>query len=577
MRWLIIFLIAVSAVSGFYIWKFTSSKDLNLSLEIPDNIISGVPFELKVNFSNNSDAVLNDTHLTLILPEGAAFVGSPIQKTIDNKNLGNIGAGGLVQEQYNIIILSSSNAGASEASAKEFKAVINYAPASLGARFEKSEKISVRAESSAIKLEMAAPEKIMSGENFELNLSYKNISDADLSGLKLKLEYPPSFSFISSSLKPDTENNEWRLGDLLKNSEGKLTIKGNIIGNDNDNFQFKTNIFIDIEGESYMISENNFPIAIAASPFSLKIHLNNNDNYTAKAGDELNYTLSYVNGTENAIRNAVITTQLAGEMFDFNTVQTQTTPGEQGFFQPSNNTITWQAANNPALALISPGSAGAVSFQIKTKNDFPIRRFSDKNFVLYVFVSIDSSSESNAAPEQKLSSKEKLETKVGGNVTINTTGYFRDAESGFLNQGPFPPKAGQKTDFTVHWLVKSFASDLSKIEVRGTLAKNVKMVGDPKSNSGSLPIYDPSSNQIVWQVDKIQANQGAISNPIEAIFQIEAAPGKDQIGSYMPLIGQTTIQASDDFTGKEVENNYQGLNTALPDDATISQQGIVQP
>jgi len=113
--------------------------------------------------------------------------------------------------------------------------------------------------------------------------------------------------------------------------------------------------------------------------------------------------------------------------------------------------------------------------------------------------------------------------------------------------------------------------------VRGGLGNNVKMIGDPKSNSGSLPVYDLSSNQVVWQIDKIQANQGVISNPIEAIFQIEAVPPAEQVGSYMPLIGPTSIKATDDFTEKETVNNYQGLNTALPDDATVSGQGIIQP
>src|SRR3989344_7734110 len=270
-RWLIIFLIAVSAVSAFYIWRFIGARGLDLSLEVPENIMSGVPFELKVNFSNNSGAVLNDARLTLVLPEGAAFLGSPIGKTIDNKNLGNIGAGSLVQEQYNIIILSSEN------SAREFRAAINYAPASLGARFETSEKISVEPKSSAISLEMTAPEKIMSGEEFELALSYKNVSDTDLSGLKLKLEYPPGFSFSSSSLKPDTENSEWRLGNLLKNSEGKITIKGSLAGNGDDNFEFKAGVYTDIEGESYLISKGSLPITMAVSPFSLKINLNNGE------------------------------------------------------------------------------------------------------------------------------------------------------------------------------------------------------------------------------------------------------------------------------------------------------------
>src|SRR3989338_1181021 len=134
-HWLIIFLILVSAVSAFYIWNFLSNRGLDFNLEAPEEVLAGVPFDLKVNFSNNSGAVLNDARLTLTLPEGAAFFGSPASRNIENKNLGNVGAGSLVQEQYQIIIFSP------EAADKEFRATINYAPASLGSRFEKSENL----------------------------------------------------------------------------------------------------------------------------------------------------------------------------------------------------------------------------------------------------------------------------------------------------------------------------------------------------------------------------------------------------------------------------------------------------
>src|SRR3989344_4623068 len=211
-RWLIIFLIAVSAVSAFYIWRFIGARGLDLSLEVPENIMSGVPFDLKVNFSNNSGAVLNDARLTLTLPEGAAFFGSPASRNIENKNLGNVGAGSLIQEQYQIIIVSP------EAADKEFRATINYAPASLGSRFEKKENLIIPIKSSGVLMSVSASKEIASGEELELTLLYQNISEADFSDLEMKLEYPPSFSFSSASLKPDLNNNIWFLGDLRKNS-----------------------------------------------------------------------------------------------------------------------------------------------------------------------------------------------------------------------------------------------------------------------------------------------------------------------------------------------------------------------
>ena len=103
---IILILIAVSALSGLYIYIFQRSSGLAIDLEGPEEVLSGAPFDLKVNFSNNSGAVLSDVRLTVILPEGFAFWGQGGEKNIDNKILGNAGAG--IEKNFIINILFST-------------------------------------------------------------------------------------------------------------------------------------------------------------------------------------------------------------------------------------------------------------------------------------------------------------------------------------------------------------------------------------------------------------------------------------------------------------------------------------
>ena len=558
-------LIAISAVSLIYIFVFQSVRGLSLVLEAPEQILSGVPFDLKVNFSNSSGATLEDVRLNLTLPEGAAFFGSDPQKNIDNKSLGNMGNGSLTQESYKIIIFSS------EEGAKELQASVSYSSASLGSRFEKKKSIGIRVKSSGVLVEMSVPEKVVSGEEFPIAVSYRNVSDIDFSDLRLALEYPPNFSFASADLNPDSSNANWLLGDLRKNSGGKFIIKGSLIGNEGDSFEFKSSLFSRSAGQEYLVNKNSAKAGISSSPLSVSVHLNNAQDYSAKLGDSLNYTVSLINTTSKPIREVIVRVQLSGEMFDLNTVQTQ------GAFRAYNNTIIWNSGNWPGLALLSPGSAGAVNFSVKVKNNYLIRRFSDKNFVLRVSAEAESPTQVSDSAGNTFS-KNKLETKVSGNALVESKAYFRDAGSGFLNKGIFPPKAGEPTDFTVHWVLKNSASDISGVEVKATLGNNVKMVGGPKSNAGSLPAYNPGTNEIVWQIDKIQANQGIIGDPIEAIFQIEAMPSAQNAGKYMALIGETSLSAKDEWTGQELNSSSGQITTALPDDPTVGQQGgVIQP
>ena len=558
-------LIAISAVSLIYIFVFQSTRGLGLSLEAPEQILSGVPFDLKVNFSNNSGTTLEDVRLNLTLPEGAAFFGSDPQKNIDNKSLGNMGNGSLTQETYKIIIFSPGEA------IKELKASVSYSSASLGSRFEKKNSIALAVKSSGVLVEMAVPEKVVSGEEFPITVSYRNASDIDFSDLRLALEYPPSFSFASADLSPDLSNANWLLGDLRKNSEGKFTIKGSLVGNAGDSFEFKPSLFTRSAGQEYLVNKSSAKVGISSSPLSVSVHLNNGEDYSAKLGDSLNYTVSFVNTADKPLREVAVRAQLVGEMLDLNSVQTQ------GVFQAYNNTIIWNSGNSPVLALLSSGSAGAVNFSVKVKNNYAIRRFSDKNFVLRVNAEAESPTAISDS-SSKTFSKNKLETKVAGSALVESKAYFRDAGSGFLNKGIFPPKAGEPTNFTIHWLIKNSAADISSVEVKAALGNNIKMVGDPKSNAGSLPSYNSGANEVVWKIDKIQANQGIIGDPIEAIFQIEAIPSAQNVGKYMALIGETRLSAKDEWTGQQLSGSSGQITTALPDDGTVGQQGgVIQP
>src|SRR3989344_4815714 len=564
--WIIAALVLISAASAWYIFRFQSNQGLDFAFDVPETVTSGVPFELKLNFSNNSGSVLEDARLALVLPEGATFFGENPNKTIENKSLGNVGDSSLIQETYSIIIFSP------EESVKDFKATLNYAPASLGARFEKSKNFSVAIKSSGVAVDLSLPESVTSGEEFDIKIKYQNVSEFDFSGLELKLEYPPSFSFSGASLKPDADNAVWRLGDLRKNSEGEFTVTGSLIGTENQTVDFNSSLSTSVAGNSYLVSRSTASTTVSSSPISLSARLNDDPDYIASAGDTLNYVISYENTTDAPLQNVAVRARLVGEMFDLNTLQTSSA------FRSSDATLIWNSANTPALSLLSPGSAGAVNFSIKTKSAYPIKRFSDKNFSVRVNTEAEVLNVPDTLGVKRVYSVYKLENKILGNISVDAQAYFRDAAACILNGGLMPPKVGQATQFTVHWLIKNFANDASNVEARAVLGNNVKITQQAKSNVGSVPAVDPATNELVWKIDRIQANQGVVGSQIEAIFQVEVVPAGEQAGTYMQLIGPTTVKAHDDFADRELVNNDVALTTALPDDTTVGQQrGVVQP
>ncbi len=559
----IIVLVAIIGISLFYIFD-NNSQNLDVGLVAPKEIMAGVPFDFKVEFSNQMSSVLKDVILIVTIPDGAAFVGSNTEKLVDSKDIGDLGQGSLVSEKYNLVFLRGIN------ETQKIKVLVSY---SLGSsKYEKESEQDIKILNSGADIQIKAPEKVFSGEEFEVGVDYKNVSDVDFYGLEFSVEYPANFTFLSSDSKPDSGNNVWELGDLRKGSEGKFTIKGSVIGPDNSTVTFKPKFKISLGDKDYFVELNDVNLVISPSPLSLGVILNDKSDYIAVPGDSLKYVISYINNSDVPLRDAVVRAQLQGELFDLGSLDTR------AVFRKSDNTLIWNSSNSPELNYIAPRSAGFVYFNIKTSNNYPVRRLGDKDFILNVKVEIESPTVPQSLNASKTYNILKIETKVAGSISLSSAAYFRDADSGILNNGSMPPKVGQATNFTVHWDLRSFATDFSGIEIRAKLKDGVKFTGIAKSDFGNAPTFDEKTNEMVWNLDKLPANKGFVDDPAGAVFQIEATPSSSQIANYMPLIGEATVKATDAFTNNSIELKVDQITTALPNDITIGQQGgVVQP
>ncbi len=146
------------------------------------------------------------------------------------------------------------------------------------------------------------------------------------------------------------------------------------------------------------------------------------------------------------------------------------------------------------------------------------------------------------------------------------------------NRGPLPPKVNNPTNFTIHWLIKNYSTDISNIEIKSSLLSGVRWTSKSKSNASSSLVYNDRTGEVSWVIDKIPATKGVIGTPVEAIFQIEATPNITQVGQPMPLLAETQFKATDDFTGLEIANSAPALTTQLSADPTFKagQDTVVQ-
>jgi hypothetical protein len=537
---------------GFYFWNIFSSGGINIEVNAEEDRVIGEPFDLKVSFSNSSNSVLNELKVILEVSDGTILVNG-VDKKIMEREVGNIDIGAVHQETFKVMATPLPDA------VRNFNVTLSYIPGTIAARFEKNKSFSIDVKPLETELNLMVPEKVFSGEEFEIKGDYKAKEPDKSPDITLKITYPEGFQKASEDVGVETP------------TSGKSSIKGKVNFPDDASFDVKAEIVTSLLGKEYIVTEKISQILVSPSPLFLRTTLNGGTDFVAHLSDTLNYTLTYKNNTNVALQDIVLRAKLTGDMFDLSSLD-----AGGAKFNPFQRVVTWDSVDFKELATLSPGEERSINFSLKLRSFYPIKKLNDKNFSIKVESSIESPTVPFLVSADKTTNFSLLETKVSGKIEVDTRGFFRDATSGILNKGLWPPKVGSTTQFTVHWLLTNYSSDVRNIEVRAALEDSVTFTGVVKSNTTPPPEINQETGEIVWRIDRLVATTGITGEKPEAIFQIEAMPTPNKRGNYMPLISITQVKAFDEFTDVEISGLDMGLTTRLADDLTVYEgQGII--
>ncbi len=556
----VVLLAVIAALFYFAFLRKPPGPDVGIEFLNPGPILSGDQFTLTVSVSNYSDIVLRNARVSLVLPEGVSFTELSASQRVSERTVGDLGPGSVNQQSFNLIVTSGSSV------LKHIQAKFSYATGQgTSAEFESVRESDLSVGQPAIGLNLSTPQSIFNSQDFTIKASYINNTSHDFKNLRLNIDYPPIFKFKSSTVQPETGgNNSWNLGTLASGSSGVISITGSVIGPEKSFFNFSAFLSSDFLGNTYIVNNQTVGVAISAAPLSLEITRRSAADNVLHAGDSVTYNLSYANNSDVAMQDVTISAKLIGEMFDFTTV------GTNAYFNSLTNAINWLTANTPQLQNIAPGQGGSVAFTVGVKNSFPIRLMSDKNYTLRVDAQISSPTVPANTAASKTISVSSVEDKVAGKMSVAAEAYWRDARTGILNQGPYPPRVNQPTQYTVHWRLINYATDATNIVVSAYLQSGSRLTGVIKSNAGDTPTYNPDSGLVIWKIDSLPATKGVTGSPAEAIFQVENTPSITQVNGSVLLLGETKAEWTDSFVGVVYNATALPLDTSIPYDKTIT-------
>jgi hypothetical protein len=549
----VIFCAVIAAVIFFHA---PAAPVTSLTIVPPTATVVGAPFVVSISSSNDSNVALAGATLTLQLPDGMSFVGDDPSERAKEYSLGDVASGAIVTQSSTVIVTGSPS------TLMAISAKLLYSTAQTpSTTYETDAATSFSAGPSVVSLSYSASANVVSGQSFPIVVQYQNNGAADVQGAVIQMKYPPAFTFVTSSIAVATgTNNTWNVGTLASGQSGSFTITGTIVGSVQAQYPVTGSVFTNISGEQYTINSQQVNFTLVAPPLALVVGVNNSSTYVSKAGDSLSYTLTYTNNSNVTLASVNITANLVGQMYDFASLQTN------GSFNSKTDTITWVAANAPALASVAPGQSGSVTFSIKTKNSFPIKLPSDKNYTLNLSGTVQSPTVLPNTSGTSTISVVTAQNKIAGAIALTAKGYWQS--------GPYPPKVDQPTMYTIDWAITNYSTDAQNIIVSAYLQSGASFIGETTSSTTAsssvpAPVYNPGTGLITWTIPSIAAGTGIVDAPVSTSFTVSNTPAVNQVGSDITLLGATSLSATDAFTGGAFSVTTNPLTTALPDDKTL--------
>ncbi len=551
------------SVVGFVFWRGLTSFDkdkVELGITGAERVVSGEEVKYTVKYKNNTRLALENIKLIFHYPDDSIPSNQiDLRETID---LDDLPAGQEKGLELSVRIIGLKG------DEKKAWAELNYQPAGLSSQYTNQAEFISQIISVPLVLDFDLPARLVSGQTFDFSLRYLNQADVSFDDFQIRIEYPIDFVFESANPQPIEENKIWSLGKIIAGEQGKIFVRASIQGEKEEVKSFKAQLGVLQDEQFIPYAETVAALRISSSPLSVVQTVNDSVSYIAQAGQTLDYQIDYKNTTSVGIKNVIITSRLEGKALDLNTLDLK-----KGSFDGSTNTITWNAGNLPTLSYLGPNQEGQISFSVDIKETLPVKSYNDKNFTVTNTVKIDSTEAPLSLKDIEISGESQLITKIASQAVVQSQGYYYDDL--ISNNGPIPPKIGQKTTYTIKWQLVNRGNDLNQVKVEASLPPHVQWQNKISPSDANLN-YDSQSGKLVWRVGDLPAGTGIVLPVKQTAFQVAITPGIAYLGHLVELIGQSKLAAQDDFVGLELTGIDSAIDTDLPDDPMMGyKDGIV--
>lgn len=554
----------LSATFLFFGKNTISGENINIefSEDAPFAVGGGEEVPFSIFIANNNAVPIESATLIIEYPAGTQSAEEQGRELFrDRTQIERINPGEVLRIPVRAVVFGEEN------EEKVVNAAIEYRVEGSNATFFKeAEPYRFKISSSPVIIDVEGITETASGQEIELDLLISSNAPTVLSDVLIRAEYPQGYDFSSSEPGAVSGRDTWLIETLEPEEERRITLRGVLIGEQNDTKVFRFSVGVANERDRFglasIFTAQSHEVSIE-QPFldvSVRIDGSPDAEVIIPPGDNAGVVVSVRNTLSDTLYDIEVKAVLSGNALDDAGVRTT-----DGFYDSTTNTVTFDARSSRSLEELQPGESASVSFSVVP------REGGDASQTPQVTLSTDVRGRrvSEDRVPQTLSSAVTKTIKVESSIELGAQALYSIGP--FANTGPMPPEAEKVTTYTVTMGVANGSNAVTDVAVEATLPSYVTWLG--LETFGSDFSYNTVSRAVTWDVGDLAAGELQ-----EASFQVSFLPSISQVGQTPTILGEQRLRATDRFTGTTIRSTAPALTTRLRSDPDPdAQDGEVQP
>jgi len=562
------FIIALSyALFVFNFKPNNEGKNVDITVNSPIAVSAGEEFTFDVIIENNNNLSMESIDLAIEYPQGTRD-GRDISTDLprERSDIGNVAPGEFLRETRTVFLFGE------EGETKQIEVKIVYRVPNSNAVFEKRKVFDVVLKSTPIRMNISSVKEVTSGQELKFDIEIISNSNETLSNVLVKADYPFGFIFNDSSIDTFESNNTWLIDSIEPKEKINFTISGEMQGQNNEVRYFKFNSGLrDLKNESdigVLFTSVGKTVAIERPFLEIDIAVNNDNSSVINLDSETTTKMSinYKNNTGQKIKDVEVVLQIDGDVLNEGSVQ-----ASRGFYDSSQNTVTWDKSTYEKFADVGVGESGSLDVTFRSKSLVGIERFKNPEMSLSARV-VGTRVQDEDVPEEIVNEIFK-KLRVNTVVMFDHNSFYYDGP--FTNSGPIPPKVESETKYTIKFAVSNSSNRVSNGTIEMSLPRYVKYE-EVVWPSGVDIRYDSRERKVIWNIGELKENIGFNADKVEAAFQVSIVPSISQNNTSPVLVDDIKFTGTDLFTGEQITEIGRTITTSIVDQRNYQDGSVTQ-